>query len=169
MKYITNIMGLILIISLLSCSSSQIFFEARTTYDLPVSQNGLISTETIQSDFENINAKGIGAFQPQVRLTYRQYLFDGKKRMGTKALKEFIEELNKIKPVNNFQQGGFSAAPKSDKVQHYIVKQSSLKCATDFVIANGGDEARVIERADMFTTWVLEDKKPTTAPQEMPF
>lgn len=100
MKHITNIMGLILIISLLSCSSSQIFFEARTTYDLPVSQNGLISTETIQSDFENINAKGIGAFQPQVRLTYRQYLFDGKKRMGTKALKEFIEELNKIKPVN---------------------------------------------------------------------
>ncbi len=76
---------------------------------------------------------------------------------------------NKIKPVNNFQQGGFSAAPKSDKVQHYIVKQSSLKCATDFVIANGGDEARVIELADMFTTWVLEDKKPTTAPQEMPF
>ena len=90
--------------------------------------------------------------------------------VGQETEYEFIDgKFPKVKPVNNFQQGGFSAAPKSDKVQEYIVKQSSLKCAVDFVIANGGDEARVIEIADMFTTWVLEDKKPTAAPQDMPF
>tara|TARA_R100001440_G_scaffold13790_1_gene23757 strand:- start:558 stop:977 length:420 start_codon:yes stop_codon:yes gene_type:complete len=90
--------------------------------------------------------------------------------VGKETEYEFIDgKFPKVKPVNNFQQGGFSAAPKSDKVQEYIVKQSSLKCAVDFVIANGGDEARVIEIAEMFTTWVLEDKKPTPAPQEMPF
>ena len=90
--------------------------------------------------------------------------------VGQETEYEFIDgKFPKVKPVNNFQQGGFSAAPKSDKVQQYIVKQSSLKCAVDYVIANGGDEARVIELADMFTTWVLEDKKPTPAPQEMPF
>jgi hypothetical protein len=90
--------------------------------------------------------------------------------VGQETEYEFIDgKFPKVKPVNNFQQGGFNAAPKSDKVQQYIVKQSSLKCAVDYVIANGGNEARVIELADMFTTWVLEDKKPTPAPQEMPF
>ena len=74
-----------------------------------------------------------------------------------------------VKPVNNFQQGGYATVKKGDNREKSIVRQSSLKCATDFVIANGGDEARVIELADMFTTWVLEDKKPTPAPQEMPF
>jgi hypothetical protein len=76
---------------------------------------------------------------------------------------------NKIKPVSNFQQGGYATVKKGDNREKSIVRQSSLKCATDFVIANGGDETRVIEIADMFTTWVLEDKKPTPAPQEMPF
>lgn len=84
---------------------------------------------------------------------------------------EFIDgKFPKVKPVNNFQQGGFTAAPKNDKVQEYIVKQSSLKCSVDYVIANGGDEARVIEIAEMFTAWVLEGKKPTgTTSNDMPF
>tara|TARA_Y100001973_G_C5204906_1_gene340743 strand:+ start:1957 stop:2376 length:420 start_codon:yes stop_codon:yes gene_type:complete len=83
---------------------------------------------------------------------------------------EFIEgKFPKVKPVSNFQQGGYATVKQGDNREKSIVKQSSLKCATDFVIANGGDEARVIEIADMFTTWVLEDKKPTPAPQEMPF
>jgi len=84
---------------------------------------------------------------------------------------EFIDgKFPKVKPVNNFQQGGFTAAPKNDKVQEYIVKQSSLKCSVDYVIANGGDEARVIELAEMFTAWVLEGKKPKgTTSNDMPF
>ena len=90
---------------------------------------------------------------------------------GKETEYEFIDgKFPKVKPVNNFQQGGsFSAAPKSDKVQEYIVKQSSLKAAVDFVIANGGDTKTVIDTAEVFVTWVLEDKKPTSAPQEMPF
>lgn len=77
---------------------------------------------------------------------------------------------NKIKPVNNFQQGNFSAAPKSDKVQEYIVKQSSLKCAVDYVIANGGDTKTILDTAEIFTNWVLKGEKPTQAPNNnMPF
>ena len=90
--------------------------------------------------------------------------------VGQETEYEFIDgKFPKVKPVNNFQQGGYATVKKGDNREKLIVRQSSLKCATDFVIANGGDEARVIELADMFTTWVLEDKKPTPAPQEMPF
>ena len=90
--------------------------------------------------------------------------------VGQETEYEFIDgKFPKVKPVNNFQQGGYATVKQGDNREKSIVKQSSLKCATDFVIANGGDEARVIEIADMFTTWVLEDKKPTPAPQEMPF
>ena len=90
--------------------------------------------------------------------------------VGQETEYEFIDgKFPKVKPVSNFQQGGYATVKKGDNREKSIVKQSSLKCATDFVIANGGDEARVIELADMFTTWVLEDVKPTPAPQEMPF
>lgn len=90
--------------------------------------------------------------------------------VGQETEYEFIDgKFPKVKPVNNFQQGGYASVKQGDNREKSIVKQSSLKCATDFVIANGGDEARVIEIAEMFTTWVLEDKKPTAAPQEMPF
>ena len=89
---------------------------------------------------------------------------------GQEAEYEFIDgKFPKVKPVSNFQQGGYATVKKGDNREKSIVRQSSLKCATDFVIANGGDEARVIELADMFTNWVLEDVKPTPAPQEMPF
>ena len=89
---------------------------------------------------------------------------------GQETEYEFIDgKFPKVKPVSNFQQGGYATVKKGDNREKSIVKQSSLKCATDFVIANGGDEARVIELADMFTTWVLDDVKPTPAPQEMPF
>ena len=89
---------------------------------------------------------------------------------GQETEYEFIDgKFPKVKPVSNFQQSGYATVKKGDNREKSIVRQSSLKCATDFVIANGGDEARVIELADMFTTWVLEDVKPTPAPQEMPF
>ncbi len=72
----------------------------------------------------------------------------------------------KVKPVSDFQKSG--NAPKQD-VQEYIIKQSSLKCATDYVIANGGDATQVLEYADMFTKWVLKGEKPNPQPQNMPF
>ena len=81
---------------------------------------------------------------------------------------EFIHgKFPKVKPVNTFQQGGFTPKPSNDKVQEYIVKQSSLKCATDFVIANGGDQSKVIDIAEIFTNWVMKGEKPKN--NEMPF
>ena len=78
---------------------------------------------------------------------------------------------NKIKPINNWQPNAQVSTPKqsNDKVQEYIIKQSSLKCAVDYVIANGGNEGKVIEVAEMFTNWVLKGDKPQEHPQDMPF
>ena len=75
---------------------------------------------------------------------------------------EFIDgKFPKVKPINTFQQTSFSSNTK-DNVQEYIVKQSSLKCATDYVIANGGDPNTIIDVADIFSNWVLKGEKPTS-------
>tara|TARA_R100000329_G_C7483706_1_gene170390 strand:+ start:100 stop:510 length:411 start_codon:yes stop_codon:yes gene_type:complete len=80
--------------------------------------------------------------------------------VGQETEYEFIDgKFPKIKPVNTFQQGNFTPKAKDD-VQEYIVKQSSLKCATDFVIANGGDVKSIIDTAEIFTNWVLKGEKP---------
>ena len=43
-----------------------------------------------------------------------------------------------------------------------IVRQSTLKCANAFIIANGGDSDEVIKLAEKYTQYVLqEDYKPT--------
>ena len=82
--------------------------------------------------------------------------------VGQETEYEFIDgKFPKIKPVNTFQQSNFTPKSKDD-VQQYIVKQSSLKCATDFVIANGGDVKTIIDTAEIFTNWVLKGVKPTT-------
>ena len=92
--------------------------------------------------------------------------------VGQETEYEFIDgKYPKVKPVNNWQGNNTSFTPKAgnDKIQEYIIKQSTLKCATDYVIANGGDERRVIEVAEMFTNWVLKGEKPIEQPQDMPF
>ena len=91
--------------------------------------------------------------------------------VGQETEYEFIDgKYPKVKPINTFQQGNFSAAPKRDKVQEYIVKQSSLKCAVDYVIANGGDTQTILDTAEIFTNWVLKGDKPTQVPiNDMPF
>lgn len=87
--------------------------------------------------------------------------------VGQETEYEFIDgKFPKIKPVNTFQQGNFTPKAKDD-VQEYIVKQSSLKCATDFVIANGGDVKSIIDTAEIFTNWVLKGEKPSS--NNMPF
>jgi hypothetical protein len=87
--------------------------------------------------------------------------------VGQETEYEFIDgKFPKIKPVNTFQQGNFTSKAKDD-VQEYIVKQSSLKCATDFVIANGGDVKSIIDTAEIFTNWVLKGEKPSS--NNMPF
>ena len=93
--------------------------------------------------------------------------------VGQQTEYEFIDgKYPKVKPINNWQPNAQASTPKQSKddVQEYIIKQSTLKCATDYVIANGGDERRVIEVAEMFTNWVLKGEKPTHAPiNDMPF
>jgi hypothetical protein len=93
--------------------------------------------------------------------------------VGQETEYEFTDgKYPKVKPVNNWQpnaQATSTPKPTNDKVQEYIIKQSSLKCAVDYVIANGGDERRVIEVAEMFTNWVLKGEKPQEQPQDMPF
>ena len=94
--------------------------------------------------------------------------------VGEETDYEFIDgRYPKVKPV--YMQKGVhvpnkSFLPKDNNVQEYIVKQSSLKCATDYVIANGGDSSKVIEIAEMFTDWVLKGTKPTNdTKQDLPF
>jgi len=80
--------------------------------------------------------------------------------------------INKIKPVSAFQGGQFnSTANQSNKMskeewnakdlkkETAIAKQVSLKCAIDYCIANSGGPAEIIEIADAFTQWILNDVK----------
>ena len=81
-------------------------------------------------------------------------------------------KINKIKPASTFQQGGGFKENTSSKMtkeewnakdkkkEKYIAKQVSLKCAIDYCIANDGGPAEIIEIADAFTEWILNDVKP---------
>ena len=93
--------------------------------------------------------------------------------VGQEIEYEFIDGVYpKVKPINNWQPNAQASTPKQSKddVQEYIIKQSSLKCATDYCIANGGTPKEVIEVAEIFTNWVLKGDKPTQAPiNDMPF
>ena len=74
------------IIALLSsCSGSQLFLEARTTYNVPLDNNGQINKNIIESDAQN---------NPQIRLTYRQYLFDGKKQQIKNSIRKQLKNYN---------------------------------------------------------------------------
>ncbi len=78
---------------------------------------------------------------------------------------------NKIKPVSTFTQGGYTPVSKGSDRELSIVRQSSLKCATDYVIANGGDIAAIIHNADVLTKWVQTGELPAAAPvsKDLPF
>ena len=68
--------------------------------------------------------------------------------------------INKIKPASTFQGGGksFTPAPKDNKTQEYIVKQNALTNACNIVGTD--DVAKIIEIAESFKDWVLNDVKP---------
>ena len=80
--------------------------------------------------------------------------------------------INKIKPASTFQGGAFNSNTnqsnkmskeewnaKDLKKETAIAKQVSLKCAIDYCIANSGGPAEIIEIADAFTQWILNDVK----------
>ena len=60
---------------------------------------------------------------------------------------------------------------KDLKKEKAIAKQVSLKCAIDYCIANSGGPAEIIEIADAFTQWILNDVKPksTKNGNDLPF
>jgi hypothetical protein len=71
------------------------------------------------------------------------------------------QKINKIKPASTFQQGGsksFTQLPKDNKTQEYIVKQNALTNACNIVGTD--DVAKILEIADAFKEWVLNDVKP---------
>ena len=93
-------------------------------------------------------------------------------------------KINKIKPASTFQGGGFNSSTnqsnkmskeewnaKDLKKETAIAKQVSLKCAIDYCIANSGGPAEIIEIADAFTQWILNDVKPksTKNGNDLPF
>jgi len=90
--------------------------------------------------------------------------------------------INKIKPASTFQGGGFKDNTsskmtkeewnaKDKKKEIAIAKQVSLKCAIDYCIANDGGPAEIIEIADSFTEWIINDVKPksTNNGTDLPF
>ena len=81
-----------LIALMCSCSGSQQFLEARTTYDVPLNHDGHINKNVMESDAKNVS--GLNQFNPQIRLTYRQYLFDGKKQQMKQIVKKQLQNYN---------------------------------------------------------------------------
>ena len=79
--------------------------------------------------------------------------------------------INKIKPASTFQGGGksFAPAPKDNKTQEYIIKQNALTNACNIV--GEADIPKIIEIADAFKEYVLNDVKPksTNNGTDLPF
>ena len=69
---------------------------------------------------------------------------------------------NKVKPVYN-QGGGYSGGGSysggSDDKQKMIVKQSCLKAAVDLLKDKGAKSTDVLQVADSFVAWVMEEEK----------
>jgi len=80
-------------------------------------------------------------------------------------------KINKIKPASSFQGGGksFTAAPKDNKTQEYIIKQNALTNACNIV--GEADIPKIIEIADAFKEYVLNDVKPKSSSNgtDLPF
>ena len=128
------------------------------------------------------SVKQVGDFESQYGHFYKWLLefedgFKGEYLSKTETQNKFIEgqtasievttreyngtKINKIKPASTFQQGGaksFSQVPKDNKTQEYIVKQNALSNACNIVGTD--DVAKILEIADAFKEWVLNDVKP---------
>ena len=88
--------------------------------------------------------------------------------VGQETKYEFIDgKYPKIKPVSDFEYKSSFASDDNQSTTNtdretMIVRQSSLKCATDYVIANGGNITTIIHNADILADWVLTGKVPAT-------
>lgn len=92
--------------------------------------------------------------------------------VGQEAEYEYIGgQYPKVKPVSTFEQGSYTPKANTAGRELSIIRQSSLKCATDYVIANGGNITTILHNADILTNWVQTGVVPTEEPttHEMPF
>jgi len=77
------------------------------------------------------------------------------------------QKINKIKPVSNFQQSN-TPQSKSTYRDELIIKQNALTNACNIVGVD--DVAKILEIADAFKEWVLNDVKPQkTNSNDLPF
>ena len=138
------------------------------------------------------SVKQVGSFDSQYGFFYKWLLefedgFRGEYLSKTETQNKFIEgqtasievstreyngtTINKIKPVSTFQGGGksYTAAPKDNKTQEYIIKQNALTNACNIV--GEADIPKIIEIADAFKEYVLNDVKPksTNNGTDLPF
>lgn len=69
--------------------------------------------------------------------------------------------INKIKPAQSFNQSSYKPQNKTNDIetQTLIVKQNALTNACNIV--GSDDVAKIVEIADAFKEWVLNDVKPT--------
>ena len=138
------------------------------------------------------SVKQVGDFESQYGHFYKWLLefedgFKGEYLSKTETQNKFIEgqtasievstreyngtTINKIKPTSTFQGAGksYTPAPKDNKTQEYIIKQNALTNACNIV--GEADIPKIIEIADAFKEYVLNDVKPksTNNGSDLPF
>ena len=138
------------------------------------------------------SVKQVGDFESQYGHFYKWLLefedgFKGEYLSKTETQNKFIEgqtasievttreyngtTINKIKPASTFQGGAksYTAVPKDNKTQEYIIKQNALTNACNIV--GEADIPKIIEIADAFKEYVLNDVKPksTNNGSDLPF
>jgi len=136
--------------------------------------------------------KSDGSFESQYGLFYKWLIefqdnYSGEYLSKTETQNKFVEgqeveievttreyngtTINKIKPASTFQGGGksYTPAPKDNKTQEYIIKQNALTNACNIV--GEADIPKIIEIADAFKEYVLNDVKPksTNNGTDLPF
>jgi len=128
------------------------------------------------------SVKQVGDFESQYGHFYKWLLefedgFKGEYLSKTETQNKFIEgqtasievttreyngtKINKIKPASTFQQSGnknFNPSTRNNKTEEYIIKQNALTNACNIV--GSEDVAKILEIADSFKEWVLNDVKP---------
>lgn len=138
------------------------------------------------------SVKQVGDFESQYGHFYKWLLefedgFKGEYLSKTETQNKFIEgqtasievttreyngtKINKIKPTSTFQGGvkSYTTAPKDNKTQEYIIKQNALTNACNIV--GEADIPKIIEIADAFKEYVLNDVKPKSTKNgtDLPF
>ncbi len=94
-------------------------------------------------------------------------------KAGTETTYKYDELKNRVKPhwEGNQQNSDHTYTSKNDNREIYIIRQSSLKCATEYVIANGGNITTILHNADILTKWVQTGEVPATQQEnnDLPF